>query len=587
MESRSWTHLSSNVTRLEGIRLGDHLESLLTQGGAPSELLLSCVHEFTHHWCFLSSVGLALTGLTNRMARTSLRDDVPGQTWAVARDLVAYRTATEALRPLAEGLALFAEFDVVSITARISSTPLKSAALLFSGRLQDKYTMTDDGDLVRSAPASNDLLAMSLPILLKLRRARLSEDGMRRKAHVLASGIDADQDGYLLGYLAVKGMWRVIRQRCPRLYSETDLAMAYLMTFFYEDMRLVEILLAADTSENEVTLATAILQRFSDRTEALSDVTDDDVRMFEQLVVDDTPGTSPKFASCLHIGPQEWQRGQRWIADLKDRIVRGPQPLGRSPTAEQRLSHDLDDIFSTMVSRRHIVHLGSQPVHVDVDRKGRYTVSLDGREILRGTTEWKRKAQTGEGLVELLFSSKSTGAYRAIAVYGPRSFVDVVTPGERNPSPDELEILKSGIRPSSLFVKFARSTLRLAETFLEDGGSDVIVTYLEPHLRANVRRIHLDSATNAVADDALNWVVATLDAGGVYAILGQDRDLLDALVILGAMAPTMPYRTVLARELDAQGFTDPDRIIDALVQAGRNGGFPLVSTDGVEVLVQV
>jgi hypothetical protein len=367
--------------------------------------------------------------------------------------------------------------------------------------------------------------------------------------------------------------------------------MLYLMYFFYEDRRLLDLLLSSDAKENESTLATAILERIYDRTKQLSDVTADNVAEFEQLTAEGVPVGSPRYASCLRVAHDEWSRGERLLEDLLEdlngRILNWPDEPPENATSDEILSHNLDETFAMMLSRRHIVHLGSHPAYVEVDEDGSYTVTLAEREIVRGTGAWRRKAQSGVGLIELLFSAWSTGAHRAIAIYGPTSFVDVVFPSERQLQQDELDLIQEGLRPSSLFVRLAHGALRVAETFLEDRGTDSIVTHIEPDVRANVQNIYLDIATNAVADEDLERVSAKLDAGGIYAILGNDRDLLDALIILGALTQTTSYRILLLSRLRECGFADPDAIIDALATSGHNSGLALVGTDGVELLVQV
>jgi hypothetical protein len=190
--------------------------------------------------------------------------------------------------------------------------------------------------------------------------------------------------------------------------------------------------------------------------------------------------------------------------------------------------------------------------------------------------------------VELLFSSLSNRASRAIAIYGPKSFIDLVIPGPAEPDEAELDLVRSGgIRPSALLVELAETALRLGEAFVHEHALDLIVDYLKPHVEANVRRLYLGLATNAVDDERLASVSATLADGGVYALLGHDRDLLEALVILGAIAPTMSLRATLVRELESRGFTDADAIIEALVQVTSRTGMPLVGSNGVEVFVQV
>ena len=90
-----------------------------------------------------------------------------------------------------------------------------------------------------------------------------------------------------------------------------------------------------------------------------------------------------------------------------------------------------------------------------------------------------------------------------------------------------------------------------------------------------------------VPDELLEDVVRALDVGGVYAILDRDRDLLEALVIIGAVAPLMPTRFFLLNELRRNKFQNPEAILEKLIDITEKTGFLLVSADENQVLVHV
>jgi len=49
------------------------------------------------------------------------------------------------------------------------------------------------------------------------------------------------EDGYLLGYLWIKALWRILVQRCGKL-SDTDLFLSFLISYFFEDLQLANLL---------------------------------------------------------------------------------------------------------------------------------------------------------------------------------------------------------------------------------------------------------------------------------------------------------------------------------------------------------
>lgn len=583
VDSRSWTDLASNVTHLGGVRLADHLDALLTPGKGPKSILLGCLHELTHHWCFLSSVGVTITALTSRMAGAIVGGENRHEE-LVLRDLVACRTATALMRPMAEGLALFAEFDINSIRSPIFSRPLAMAASLFSGKAPSvRNPLAEDGNFfARDIP---DGLAESLPLVAELRTARLSETGIRRKVNVLATKGDQDLDGYLLGYLGVKGMWRMLRQQCGRLYSETDLAFAFLRNFFFEDRHLVEILITS-REERPEDLADRILKHIRGRKDQLADVTEADIDAFESHVLSGTPNQSVAWAPCQHTSAEEWKRGQQAYATLTESLTK-PKEMSDS-TPEDRFRDDIRNVFSIMLRRRHIIRLGAQDVDVEVDHVGGFVVRRSDRELFRGHAQ-HATTQSGDGSIELVFSAHSSGLRRAIAVYGPDSLIDIVIPGT---TPDdeveqELSLLRTQLRPSAKFVEFGDGIDRLINSFAAESGIALMLESIQSQIPTIVKYLYLDVGLNAVSDERLHEVIRLLDTGGVYAFLGYERDLLDALIILGAVAPLLPFRRLLLPELAKQGFPNPEVTLAELVQCKERTGLPVVNADEERVFVQI
>jgi hypothetical protein len=118
-DDRSWTDLITNMTQLSAVRVDQDFDALMGWGSLPPQLLPGFLHELTHHWCFLSPVGFALATLQLRARRSGVllssghgdRDELSNRLFA---DLARYETVSTMLRPLAEGLALFAEFDAMT-----------------------------------------------------------------------------------------------------------------------------------------------------------------------------------------------------------------------------------------------------------------------------------------------------------------------------------------------------------------------------------------------------------------------------------------------------------------------------------------
>jgi hypothetical protein len=197
LEGRSSTNPLTNTTVLSSVDLVEDLPSLL-QGALPARALPAFIHEATHHWCFLSAVGQALTLLALRARRRAILNGIAmarGQIRPFARDEVldaAIRVDVfmELHRALAEGLALFAEFD-----AQPGSAEIISPVMLLVGRVFCRDRASTAEDLL--GPAVCDLLAAT----------RQSQYLMKRKANVFVSPLTCDGAAYLPGYLFVKNLW--------------------------------------------------------------------------------------------------------------------------------------------------------------------------------------------------------------------------------------------------------------------------------------------------------------------------------------------------------------------------------------------
>src|SRR5207244_11234437 len=106
------------------------------------------LHEATHHWCFTSPVVFAIAGIVLRARLEAVRaveNNAPFP-HSIIVDLVRAEAATCLLRPIAEGLALFAEFDVVSRMRSKALSPVLTALMQFFVALRES------ADLFQSLP---------------------------------------------------------------------------------------------------------------------------------------------------------------------------------------------------------------------------------------------------------------------------------------------------------------------------------------------------------------------------------------------------------------------------------------------------
>lgn len=234
-DSASFVELVGNATVVAGTKLTrDCAEIFVEPGAFPIHCLPATLHESTHHYCFSMPVGQALSACFFEAVRTHLgdakgdeRDD------HLAEALIRYDMVTEAMRPIAEGIALYAEFDAVPGDSRASiSPPLSDAFALFSKSVPEQF------------PSSESLVAR---IDFLLFNARLSGSTIERRETLLSGSLLDDKDGYLTGYWLVKN-WRLLlldRLRCVSIL-DTDFYLQFISNYFYGDLTLAKMLVDFD-----------------------------------------------------------------------------------------------------------------------------------------------------------------------------------------------------------------------------------------------------------------------------------------------------------------------------------------------------
>lgn len=123
------------------------------------------------------------------------------------------------MRPISEGLALFAEFDLRLGSSQVISATLGSALNCF-GFATDERARSLEKHMERAVHQ----------LLLQMRSQR---QFIERKAHVFAHPHECGE-GYLAGYIAVKALHTLLISRCPAL-EDRDLFLSFLRSYLYDD----------------------------------------------------------------------------------------------------------------------------------------------------------------------------------------------------------------------------------------------------------------------------------------------------------------------------------------------------------------
>jgi hypothetical protein len=224
MAERSWTDAVTGASLLAGFDLVAYLQWLTRRSTRIEGALTQFLHEATHHWCFDSPVGAAVSQLLLRARRRALVGS--GKVEELIEDIQRATVAQQLLHPLSEGLALFAEFDISPGKSLVESRTMSSVNICFGFPLDTK----------------RDRNEMALQVLLQ--NTRRSAEYLERKAGIYALPFDC-ADGYLAGYLSVKAVWAALAARAPKL-MDTDLFLAFLRSYVFDDGALVLLLVESD-----------------------------------------------------------------------------------------------------------------------------------------------------------------------------------------------------------------------------------------------------------------------------------------------------------------------------------------------------
>ena len=269
------------------------------------------------------------------------------------------------LRPIAEGLALFAELDLLPGKADVRAPVVNWLSILFAR------------DQITSEPQSFDSIFSTLAI-----DARTTEAGFLGKENLVAQPLSISAGGYLPGYLTIKSLWNEFRRSDSDLV-DPELFLCFVRAWFYDDLELVSLLLAE--GDDILELAHEISTHFDARIRGLRSI---------------------NWAECMH----DFHEAVRKLSPLRGAIAGSGMPSEmlqitpgleldrhRSELGKTRLSEavtrlynptDVPDIISRVTTwtfqLRDLVWLGGVRVQIKVNEHRRVVVTLGATPLFAG-----------------------------------------------------------------------------------------------------------------------------------------------------------------------------------------------------------
>lgn len=562
-DDRNWTDPISNWTAVSGGQPFRDLQWFTVRGRLPNPLFGPFVHELTHHWCFHSPVGAALAYLHQRANRCARHvsgldprsDEFHYGADSIVDDLTRIEIALKLMRPLAEGLAQFAEFDVQIGNSQVITEVSASILRTFWPTNEPLPTETEDifGRLA-------ELIAGH----------RLSSELLARKKDLLVSPFDCSGGGYLAGYMLVRNLhMALIRQRqCERLLDK-DLLLGFLRCFFYEDYAFVNTLL--DPSRSDFEAAQAVSVYFQNRLSTLAmAASDETVSAYETFVLEQqTLPPATRDQPQLLSPAEEVAAGRKRLGELRAQI-------DAAGTPESHLTMDEAWTFA----QRSVMCVGRFVDRVEVTSNG-FVRAIQNTEMLTeplwfalsmGALPGSRE-QKGQGTISF-FLCFLPEQHRAVTIHLDGQLVGVgVFPQDL---PENLKEQFTSYQTA--FDRAKDERLRSRETItriLETSGRADEVTYYQEQIAHLTSEFYASRALLYTSDDKLEIARAMLQDDGLVEVLEGDFASIEALAQL-SLCNSLSWDKVFLEECMAVAGVDLNALVNKLELCKERSGVPLV-----------
>lgn len=566
-DGRSYTDPVTNWTLISGVEIKRDLAQMMQAGRYPIAYLPDFLHEFVHHSCFQSPVGTALALIQLRARRTAVLLDKPEEAppgvhvdqWALLDSVVRYETAIALMRPLAEGLALYAEFDAVPGDSPITSPAMLQAAVAF---VDVKENTSDD-------PTLNAAAALLARRLVSLRRSDVFET---RKANLLVQPLGPDGGGYLPGYLALKNLWHVLLNltKSTKLF-DTDLYFAFIRSFFYDDYAFVAALLD-ETKEiafggaGPIDCADAISTYFQRRWAQLSNVTEAQIADFEAAVLAGDPEAMPLFGA----DPALAERGRRVLeAGYAELDFDGPA---------DSLEKVLRRRDSWTLAQRDLMCVGSFAVDVIVNEHHRVIVRERGGNGAAGFPVFAMQAHEdaqadqGEGSLEYFISPAGKYSVLTVTLHDKVVAVGSLSPNLTDTLRDQVLRYRTSHEKASADGRLWREVV--ATALRQDSSNELFLEHYRDNARRVTESLYFGKALMFTPDAALDHAIETTRKDGFYEILAGDFDLIRAAARL-SLVNSVDMQMERAQKAFANEAIGIKAVIGALRAAEREKGVKL------------
>jgi len=504
--SRSWTDATTNNVVFRGLDAPAYFRWLSNRDLSDSHLVGSFLHEFTHHWCNRTLLGATLALLELRLA--VFTPSFPGGRAIWARDYIAHQTITNLLRPVSEGLAQMAEYDLTHLDRNArTGTPLAAATLCFG-------------------VSPDDLFRQQM-----LQTLRHSDELLNRKASLYLKKFEVE-DGYLPGYMSVKNyVWALV----GRDYNvPIEHFLTYVRSYFWDDPIFVNILVSENMNGGEV--SDQLFDRFRNRMHNLFTAPDlpDRIKAFWVKWRWDSP-RPPAFE--MYCADEEFTLAFDRVGSLEHHYHsllhhEGgaiESAMGMSAEAVGGLLGDIDD-------NRRYVTLASVRIRVSAD--GNFSL-IDGDGQEHPSPDFSVFGPLAPNSYELVAVVSTFGSFLGILAIDQDGEVFALTEIQAADCDD-------GIRKST--IRYTKQRTALQNTFdklrrqFDDVGMNIIRSEVLDNIVENIRQtaveIYVIAATARVQVDRLSDARTTLRTQALKPLFAKDTVAVRLVAGISLLAGT-------------------------------------------------
>lgn len=564
----------SNWTNIFSLESAELVAEIVKRRHFPAKILPTFLHEFMHHWCFNSAVGRSVAGsyaLARRYAATSILNEIKNanddQYWLFFHNIVRFRLTNSLLRPISEGLALFAEHDSFTGEQELVSEVLRATYQWFCAPEQVK------ADIDQNQPLR------SLEHLLI--RHRISEDSEQRKIQLLSQPLRYSSEvknpgvrgGYLPGYLCVKNIRMTLLSRGCFHFLDPDFFLCYLRSYLFEDYGFVEKILAP--IKGEEAYAEELINYFNKRLVRLTQETSENTAKAFEKWGQDQKHRLDKLTSPLVESMKLAVRGKVAADRLEETIA-------AKPPADQNLQ-SLWAADTWMLAQRHSVCVASFADQIKivgersmVETRGTDNVvyPVCSMPLLPGAP-----SQSARGRVEC-FISPATGMFAVVLSIGGKA-VSCMHLREIEPA------AASDFTQYSFDISEAERIAALysnaIESALESAGLYSFLDSLTKNMETAAESVYRSWALVFVQNESLPAVEQTMVESGLFGLFSKDYSALEAISMLSLAASLNPSVEPVAKHLAERGH-DLQSVRADSENVARRSGFPILHDVG-EILL--